>query len=111
VILDASVQVGLGEVRLLDKRTLNELLPNTPSRGALRAPEWVIGYLEGDVSLGYLYTLLRTKPSVLVSIVANGGGTKFHYIKTQREQGEAVNMPSLNWDFLWGVRGYVTVPL
>ena len=110
LILDASVQFGLGEVRLLDRLTLNELLPNTPGRGGLRAPEWVIGYLEGDLSVGYLYTLLRTKPSVLVSAVANGGGARFFYVKTQSEQGEKVNMPSLNWDFLWGVRAYVTVP-
>lgn len=111
LILDASVQFGLGEVRLLDRLTLNELLPNTPGRSGLRAPEWVIGYLEGDVSLGYLYTLLKGPPSVLVSAVANGGGARFYYIKTQSEQGESVNMPSLNWDFLWGVRGYITVTL
>ena len=111
LILDASVQFGLGEVRLLDKLTLNELLPNTPGRGGLRAPEWVIGYLEGDLTIGYLYTLLRTQPSVLVSAVASGGGARFYYIKTRSEQGEPVNMPSLNWDFLWGLMGYITVPL
>jgi hypothetical protein len=111
LILDASVQFGLGEVRLLDKMTLNELLPNTPGRSGLRPPQWVIGYVEGDVSVGYLYTLLRTKPSVLVSAVANGGGARFYAIKTQSEQGEQVNMPSLNWDFLWGLMGYITVPL
>jgi hypothetical protein len=111
LILDASVQFGLGEVRLLDRLTLNELLPNTPSRGGLKAPEWVIGYVEGDVSFGYLYTLIKGPPSVLVSAVANGGGARFYYIKTKSEQGEQVNMPSLNWDFLWGVRGYITVTL
>jgi hypothetical protein len=111
LILDASVQFGLGEVRLLDKLTLNELLPNAPGRSGLKAPEWVIGYLEGDVSIGYLYTLLRTKPSVLVSAVANGGGARFAYIKTRSGEGESVNMPSLNWDFLWGLMGYVTIPL
>jgi hypothetical protein len=111
LILDASLQLGLGEVRLLDRLTLNELLPNTQSRSGLRAPEWVIGYLEGDLTVGYLYTLLRTKPSVLVSLVANGGGARFYYIKTQKEAGQTVNMPSLNWDFLWGLMGYVTMPL
>gem|GEM_PF-1419551 len=111
LILDASVQLGLGEVRLLDKLTLNELLPNASGRSGLKAPEWVIGYLEGDLSVGYLYTLLRTKPSVLVSAVANGGGARFAYIKTRSGEGESVNMPSLNWDFLWGLMGYVTVPL
>ena len=110
IIFDASVQFGLGEVRLLDRLTLNELLPNTPGRSGLRPPEWVIGYLEGDISVGYLYTLLRTKPSVLVSLVANGGGARFFYVKTQTEQGEKVTLPSLNWDFLWGVRAYITVP-
>jgi hypothetical protein len=110
LILDAAVQFGIGEVRLLDKLTLNELLPNEGTRGGLRPPKWLIGYVEGDLSIGYLYTLLRTKPSVLVSAVANGGGARFFYLKTQSEQGEKVNMPSLNWDFLWGVRAYVTVP-
>ncbi len=111
LILDASVQFGLGEVRLLDKLTINQVLPNTPGRSGLRPPEWVIGYVEGDVSVGYLYTLLRTKPSVLVSAVANAGGARFYCIKTQSEQGQPVNMPSLNWDFLWGLMGYITVPL
>jgi hypothetical protein len=111
LILDASVQFGLGEVRLLDKLTLNELLPNTPGRSGLRAPEWIIGYLEGNLSLGYLYALLKTKPTVLVSAVANGGGARFAYIKTRSGEGESVNMPSLNWDFLWGLMGYVTIPL
>jgi hypothetical protein len=101
----------LGEVRLLDRLTLNELLPNTPGRSGLQAPEWVIGYLEGDLSVGYLYTLIKGPPSVLVSAVANGGGARFYYIKTKSEQGEQVNMPSLNWDFLWGVRAYITVTL
>jgi len=111
LILDASLQFGLGEVRLLDKLTLNELLPNTPGRSGLQAPEWVIGYLEGDLSLGYLYTLLRTKPSVLVSVVGTGGGARFYYIKTRSGEGQSVNMPSLNWDILWGLMGYVTIPL
>lgn len=109
LILDASVQFGLGEVRLLDGLTLNELLPNKAGRSG--APEWVIGYLEGDLSIGYLYTLLRTKPSVLVSVVGNGGGARFAYIKTRSGEGEQVHMPSLNWDFLWGLMGYVTIPL
>ena len=111
LILDASVQIGLGQVRLLDKLTLNELLPNTPGNGGLQTPEWVIGYTEGNLSVGYLYTLLRTQPSVLVSAVASGGGARFYYIKTRSGEGEQVNMPSLNWDFLWGLMGYVTVPL
>ena len=110
LILDASAQLGLGEVRLLDNLTLNELLPNE-GKGGLRPPEWLIGYLEGDVSVGYLYPLLRTAPSVLVSIVANGGGATFFYFKTQVEEGQKVSAPPLNWDFLWGIRAYVTVPL
>lgn len=111
VIFDAAAQLGLGEVRLLDNLTLNELLPNTPGRSSLQPPEWLIGYLQGDVNIGYLYPLLRTAPSVLVSIVATGGGATFFYFKTQTEEGQKVNTPLSNWDFLWGVRAYVTVPL
>ena len=110
LILDGSIQFGLGEVRLLDRLTLNELLPNKVG-GGLQAPEWVIGYVEGDLNVGYLYTLIKGPPSVLVSAVANGGGARFYYVKTRSGQGEQVNMPSLNWDFLWGLRAYITVTL
>jgi hypothetical protein len=111
VLLSASAQLGLGEVRLLDDMTLNELLPKTQQGSGLRPPEWLIGYLQGDVTIGYVYPLLRTAPAVLVTIAANGGGATFFYFKTQVEQGQSVSAPPLNWDFLWGIRGMVTVPL
>jgi hypothetical protein len=111
LILNAAMQLGLGEVRLLDDLTLNELLPKAKDRGALTPPEWLIGYLQGDVTVGYVYTLLRTAPSVMVSAALTGGGATFFYFKTQTEQGHAVSAPPLNWDFLWGVRADVTVPL
>lgn len=111
VIFQAAAQLGLGEVRLLEDLTLNELLPQAQSRSGLTPPEWMIGYLQGDVTIGYLYPLLRTKPSVLVSAAANGGGATFFYFKTQREEGEPASAPPLNWDFLWGVRVAITVPL
>jgi hypothetical protein len=110
--LDVKTQLGLGEVRLLDDLTLNELLPNdAPNRKGLQPPEWLIGYLQGDVTVGYVYPLLRTAPSLLVGISASGGGATFFYFKTKVEQGQTVSAPPLNWDFLWSVRGSVTVPL
>jgi hypothetical protein len=40
--VDADAQLGLGQVRLLDDLTLNELLPD----------DWLIGYLQGNVTVG-----------------------------------------------------------
>ncbi|HVU02209.1 MAG TPA: hypothetical protein VHE30_10665 [Polyangiaceae bacterium] len=110
-IFNAAAQVGLGEVRLLKDLTLNELLPSDGKQSGLRPPQWLIGYVQGDVSFGYLWAVLPTKPTVLLSAVANGGGATFFYFKTRSEQGEKASTPPLNWDFLWGIRGYVTIPL
>jgi hypothetical protein len=109
--VDLAGQLGLGEVLLLEDLSLNDLLPKAENRGGLRAPEWLIGYLQGDVTVGYLYPVLRTQPTVLLSLALTGGGATFFYFKTQVEEGEQVDAPPLNWDFLWGVRGAVIVPL
>ncbi|MBM4363666.1 MAG: hypothetical protein FJ104_13370 [Deltaproteobacteria bacterium] len=108
---DVAGQVGLGEVRLLRDLTLNSLLPETRPSEGLRPPEWLIGYVQGDVTVGYVHTLLATEPSVLLSGALTGGGATFFYFKTQVEEGEPVDAPPLNWDFLWGVRAALTVPL
>lgn len=109
--LDVAGQVGLGEVRLLEDLTLNELLPQTRPRSGVTPPEWLIGYAQGDVSVGYVHTLLATQPSVLLSGTLTGGGATFFYFKTQAEEGEAIDAPPLNWDFLWGARVALTIPL
>lgn len=110
-ILQGGGQVGLGEVRLLGDLTLNELLPKKDvSYAGVTPPEWLIGYVQGDLTVGYQYPLLRTAPTLLGSIAATGGGATFFFLKTQREKGEQVTTPPLNWDFLWGVRVGLTLP-
>jgi hypothetical protein len=104
-------QTGLGEVRLLKNLTLNELLPKAENRGALQPPKWLIGYVMGNVSVGYLWPIVETAPTPMLGLEATGGGATFFYFKTQVEQGETVDAPPLNWDFLWKVHGYFMLPL
>jgi hypothetical protein len=99
--LDFSGQVGLGEVRLTQDLTVNEKLPKG----------WLIGYTEGDLTAGYLYPLLRTRPTVLIGASASIGGATFFYFKPFSTQGEDNSTPALNWDLLWGVRAMLVVPL
>jgi hypothetical protein len=94
-------QLGLGEVRLLKDLTLNEGLPS----------DWLIGYTQGDLSIGYLYPLVRARPTVFISAALNGGGMTFFFFKTKAEEGEETSSPALNWDFLWGARAAITIPL
>jgi hypothetical protein len=104
-------QLGLGEVLLLEDLSLNELLPKAEGRSGLQPPEWLIGYLQGDVTAGYLLPLLRTMPTLLLSLSATAGGATFFYFKTQVEEGETVDAPPLNWDLLWGARAALILPL
>ncbi|MCB9584896.1 MAG: hypothetical protein H6718_05835 [Polyangiaceae bacterium] len=95
-----SSQVGLGEVLLLDDYSLNDALPD----------DWLIGYVQGDLTFGYLHPLLKTAPTLLGGIEATVGGMTFFYFKTFQAEGER-ETPPLNWDFLWGLRAYLTLPL
>lgn len=99
--IDLSGQVGFGEVKLLDDFSLNDGLP----------AHWMIGYLQGNVTLGYLHPLLRTRPTVFIEGALNGGGMTFFFFKTKAEEGEDTTSAPLNWDFLWGARVAVIVPL
>jgi hypothetical protein len=99
--VDFKGQLGLGEVRLLRDLTLNEGLPS----------DWLIGYTQGDLTIGYLYPLVRSRPTVFISAAVNGGGMSFFFFKTKAEEGEETSSPALNWDFLWGARVALTIPL
>lgn len=99
--LDVSSQVGIGEVRLTQDFTVNETLPKG----------WLIGYAQGEVTGGYLHPLTRTRPTVLVGASLSAGGATFFYFKPFTTSEEDTSTPALNWDFLWGVRAFVVIPL
>jgi hypothetical protein len=99
--LDLSTQLGLGEVSLLDDLTVNELLPE----------DWLIGYLQGNVTLGYVLPLLRSRPTPLLTGELSAGGASFFYFKLRSSDSEQAPSLPLNWDFLWGARVSLTLPL
>jgi hypothetical protein len=94
-------QLGLGEVSLLEDLTVNELLPE----------DWLIGYLQGNVTLGYILPLLRTKPTPLLTGELSAGGATFFYFQVQGSEGERSPTLPLNWDVFWAARMSLTIPL
>jgi hypothetical protein len=99
--VDADAQLGLGQVQLLDDLTLNELLPE----------DWLIGYLQGNVTVGYAWPVLKTKPTPILTGELSGGGATFFYFKTKEGDSEKPPALPLNWDFLWAVHLAFTLPL
>ncbi len=99
--IDLDAQLGLGQVQLLDDLTLNELLPE----------DWLIGYLQGSVALGYAWPLMKTKPTPIVTAELNGGGATFFYFKVKDGDSERPPALPLNWDFLWAAHVAFTLPL
>jgi hypothetical protein len=96
-----ATQLGLGRVKLTENYELNDDLPEN----------WAIGYAQGNVAVGYIHPLLITMPTPLVGLEASAGGATFFYFKTVRQEGEPLETPPLNWDLLWAVRAYFTLPL
>lgn len=93
-------QVGLGEVKLTRNLTLNEVLPE----------DWLIGYVQGNGSVGYLWAPFTWMPTPLLGVEGSVGGATFFYFKTVSDEGEE-RTPPLNWDLLWSLRAYLLVPL
>jgi hypothetical protein len=94
-------QLGLGEVSLLEDLPLNELLPE----------DWLIGYLQGNVTLGYILPLLRTRPTPLLTGELSAGGATFFYFQLREGDGETAPTLPLNWDLFWAVHVSLTLPL
>lgn len=95
------VQLGLGEVSLTRSLTLNELVPD----GGL------IGYLQGNATLGYRLALIHGPPTLIFAPTLKAGGATFFLIDTEAEQGEAASSPTVNWDFLWSVHASLLIPI
>lgn len=94
-------QLGLGEVSLLDDLTLNELLPE----------DWLIGYLQGNVTLGYILPLIRARPTPLLTGELSAGGATFFYFQVGESESETPPTLPLNWDLFWAVHVSLTLPL
>jgi hypothetical protein len=94
-------QLGLGEVSLLEDLTVNELLPE----------DWLIGYLQGNVTLGYILPLTRARPTPLLTGELSAGGATFFYFQLREGDGETAPTLPLNWDLFWAVHVSLTLPL
>jgi hypothetical protein len=99
--LSLDAQLGLGEVRLLDDLTVNELLPE----------DWLIGYLQGNVTVGYILPLIRSRPTPLLSGELSAGGATFFYFVIRADEGKSAPALPLNWDLFWAARVSLTLPL
>jgi hypothetical protein len=99
--LTLDTQLGLGEVSVLDDLTVNELLPE----------DWLIGYLQGNVTLGYILPLFRGRPTPLLTGEVTAGGATFFYFKLKDSSGQNAPTLPLNWDLLWAAHVSLTLPL
>lgn len=99
--LDFSGMVGMGEVRLLKDLTLNEVA----------ADDTYIGFAQTDVTVGYLYPLNRSRPTLMLGLDVSLGGATFFFWKTKYHEDEEIDLPPLNWDVIWGTQAYLVLPL
>lgn len=99
--LSLDAQLGLGEVSVLDDLTVNELLPE----------DWLIGYLQGNVTLGYILPLFRGRPTPLLTAEVTAGGASFFYFQLKDGSGQNAPTLPLNWDLLWAAHVSLTLPL
>ncbi len=99
--VNADVQVGLGEVKLLHGLTLNALAPE----------DWLIGYVQGNVTVGYHWPLIRSAPTLMLVPQLTGGGAMFFFFKPIQEEGENADAETANWDFLWSLHASLVLSL
>ena len=98
---ELEMQLGLGEVQLTDHDTLNDWLPS----------DWLLGYVQGNLTGGYLLPIVESKPTPMISLAATAGGIYFFFFPTQVEEDEEFTTLPANWDFLWSVRAAFLLPL
>lgn len=97
----ADVQLGLGEVKLLQGLTLNSLAPE----------DWLIGYVQGNVTLGYHLPIVRAAPTLMLVPQVTAGGASFFFFKPVQKKGEDADAATANWDFLWSVNASLVLSL
>jgi hypothetical protein len=98
---DVDMQLGLGEVSLLESLKLNDLAPD----------DWLIGYLQGTATIGYRWPMIRAAPTLILIPAVTGGGASFFFFETEPAQDEEGTTAAVNWDFLWAVRVSLLIPL
>jgi hypothetical protein len=100
---DLDAQLGLGEVSLTDKLTINELVPKGKT----------IGYIQGTASLGYRLALIHAAPTLILVPVIKAGGASFFLVDTSVDEtkDKKSTSPSVNWDFLWTAQVSLLLPL
>ncbi len=101
VFIDVWAQMGLGRVRLTRDMTLNEVAPE----------DWLIGYVQGNATVSFQWAPFKFAPTILIVPAATVSGASFHFVKKVLEEGETVNMPSVNWDLLYNVSLNVVLTL
>lgn len=96
---DVDLQVGVGEVSLTDDFTLNEVTPD----------DWMIGYIQGNLDLGYKFVLYAGPPTIYFQPSASAGGASFHFVRTSADADDmgSDSSPNLNWDFFYSGRGAI----
>jgi len=102
---DADMQIGLGEVSLTDKLTLNQVvsqaLPTDP----------LIGYLQGTGGIGYRWTMIHAAPTLILVPQVRVGGATFFLVNTKTDQDQESTSPSFNWDLFWTAQLSLLIPL
>jgi hypothetical protein len=97
----ADGQIGLGQVKLTQKLTLNELAPE----------DWKMGYVQGNVNVGYNLPLYRGVPTLMFVPQATLGGASFFLFDTHKDEGQAKSASTVNWDVLWSAHAALTLSL
>ncbi|MET0287913.1 MAG: hypothetical protein ABW352_25715, partial [Polyangiales bacterium] len=100
VLFRLDAQLGIGEVKLTEKLSLNKLVPDG----------YLMGYLQGNVTVGYYLPVYRGVPTLIFAPQATLGGATF-FLFDSKGRDSRDDMASVNWDFLWSVHAALTVSI
>ncbi|MBN2714477.1 MAG: hypothetical protein JXX14_01405 [Deltaproteobacteria bacterium] len=99
--VDIWTQFGLGAARLTRDMTLNELAPK----------DWVIGYIQGNLTVTFPWAPFEFAPTVLLVPSVEASGATFFFIETQKDSDEEFVMPLVNWDLIYCAKLSLVVTL
>jgi hypothetical protein len=101
LFVNVDAQVGLGEVKLTRSLTLNSLAPE----------DWLMGYVQGNATVGYYLPVLRAAPTLMFAPKITMGGASFFFFKTKQRESQQSDAASVNWDLLWAVNASLILSL